>query len=138
MNRILVDTSVWIEFFAPHSTLSRDFLSVLQANIADANVVIIHPIRAELLSGHITKSHRQAIDDLFMALEYINVDWSRREPWNEIADLAEVARKKGSGIPGIIDRMILLSARQAGVAICTLDKALLRLAHAIGVQSWPH
>lgn len=138
MSRVLVDTSVWIEFFAPRSTLSKDFLSVLQANIADNNVVIVHPIRAELLSGHITKSHRQEMDHLFTALEFIDVDWSKRECWDEIAVLADVARKKGLAIPGIIDRMILLSTQKAGVTICTLDKALLKLAQAIGVQSWPH
>lgn len=138
MSRVLVDTSVWIEFFAPRSTLPKDFLSVLQANIADGNVVIVHPIRAELLSGHITKSHRQVIDHLFTALEFIDVDWSKRERWDEIAVLADVARKEGLAIPGIVDRMILLSAQRAGVSLCTLDKALLKLAKAIGVLTEPN
>lgn len=136
MNRVLVDTSVWIEFFAPQSTLPKDFLSVLQAHIADGNVVITHPIRAELLSGHITKSHRQTIDHLFMALEFIDLDWSKQEHWDEIAGLAEIARKKGLAIPGIVDRMILLSAQKTGVTLSTLDKALLKLAQAINIKTW--
>ena len=137
MNRFLVDTSVWIEFFAPRSTLPKDFLFVLQANIAEGNVVIIHPIRAELLSGHITKHQQQAIDHLLLALEFVDMDWSKQEHWNDIIGFAEIARKKGLAIPGLIDRMILLSAQQAGVSLCTLDKALLKLAQAIGVQCWP-
>lgn len=137
MSRVLVDTSIWIEFFAPNPALSENFLSILQANIAEGNVVIIHPIRTELLSGHITKSHRQTIDHLLMALEFIDIDWGKQQHWDEIITFAEVARKKGLAIPGIIDRMILLSAQRAGVAICTLDKALTKLAHAIDVQLWP-
>ncbi len=135
MNRILVDTSVWIEFFAPHSTLPKDFLALLQANIAEGNVAIIQPIRAELLSGHLTKSQRQKMGNLFEALEFVDVNWGEREPWDDITSFAEIARKKGLAIPGIVDRMILLSAQRAGVTLCTLDKALVKLAHAIGVQT---
>lgn len=134
MKKYLVDTSVWIEFFSDKSRLSAEFLSWLKEKITEDRVVLIQPIRAELLSGHILKRLKEQIERSFSALTKVDLDWNTEVNWDGVIDLAQVARKKGLAIPGLIDRMIIQSAIKSDVEICTADIALSKLAQAAGVN----
>lgn len=128
MTRVLIDTSLWIEFFSKRSKLSVDAIAIFSELIINDEVAIIEPIRAEILSGHIVASSKSEIVEALNLLHIIDVDWREREIWDEIIKLAEIARKARLPIPGLVDRMIIMSALRADAKLATLDKSLLSLA----------
>lgn len=136
MNLVLVDTSVWIEFFAKRPRISNDSVLSLKELISNGDVVLIEPIRAELLSGHVVPKLKNEIVSYFDALDMIDLDWNSRKTWDDIIALAEIAKINGLPIPGLIDRMILIAALNASAKIASLDKGLLTLADKIKIESW--
>jgi predicted nucleic acid-binding protein len=128
MKRILVDTSVWIEFFSPRPKISEHFLEQMKHSIIEGEVAIIEPIRVELLSGGIRAAKRKEVALLLAALTQIDLDWNSKETWNKLIDLSDLARIKKVPVPGVIDRMILLSAREASAHLWTVDQSLRSLA----------
>lgn len=133
MTRVLIDTSMWIEFFAKRPQVDERSLLLMSSYILEGNAVIIHPVRAELLSGHLSQKTREEIGHCLDALPRIDADWGDKNVWDALIGLAQVAQKKELAIPGLIDRMILFSAQKAHVALWTLDKSLSKLAHVVGV-----
>lgn len=122
---VLVDTSVWIEFFRKKPSISVDPLHIL---IEEKQVVTCLPITAEILSGEIPASKRSVIQDAFNAMVFIDLDWNSKKIWEEITHFALTAKKQGMGIPGLIDRMILLAAQKGSCSLWTLDRKLQQLA----------
>lgn len=131
--KTLVDTSVWIEFFNPKPRISKDEIDQLATLIREAEITIIEPIRAEILSGSISPSTRNEVNRYFDALDYVDLNWSAKETWNKIIDLSLDARAKRLPVPGVVDRMILLSARHSNLEIWSLDQSLLKLAKALNL-----
>jgi predicted nucleic acid-binding protein len=136
MTRILVDTSMWIEFFSKTPRVNVEILSSLSEAITDQEAVIIEAIRAELLLGHIPPKLRSEITQALDSLDLVDLDWNSRDTWDQIVLLAEIAKQQGLPIPGVIDRMILLSALNMQATIASCDHALLKLAAVIQVPFW--
>ncbi len=128
---VLVDTSVWIEFF--HRRPSFD-LHTLTTLIEERQVVTCLPVMAELLSGEMTPPVRIAVHQAFDAMTCVDPDWNLPETWRQLIELAIEARKMKVGITGVVDRMILLAARGSGAQLWTLDKKILKLASATDVN----
>jgi hypothetical protein len=80
---------------------------------------------------------RREIERCLGTLTHGDLDWNSGESWDEIADYAERARKKGLATPAIVDRMILFAAHKGDLELCTADKALRRLAEHLGVKTTP-
>lgn len=135
MSAILIDTSVWIEYFSLKSRLSPSTLEKLSNAIIEDEIVIVDPIRAELLSGQIRASKRAELEALFSALKKIDLDWNSKENWDQVIALAGVAMTNRIPVPGLVDRMILLSAQKAGAVLYTLDKGLLKLSKYVDLPS---
>ena len=136
---VLIDTSVWIEYFSPRPKISQETLSHLRQLILDDEVLIIDPIRAELLSGQIRLSKHSELDRLLSSLTQIDLNWSLRETWDSLVKLASdgISNRVPVPVPGLIDRMILLSASRANVAICSLDQNLLKFARFLKINIYP-
>ncbi len=132
--KVLVDTSVWIEFFRARPQLPRDSLDFLDLLIADDRAVTILPIQAEVLSGRVSTKREREIREAFGALEHVDLDWNASSTWDDVVALARVAQKSSHSIPGIVDRMILLSAQRSESSLWTLDQSLIRLAPEVGVR----
>lgn len=122
---VLVDTSVWIEFFHRKSQIDHAKIEEL---MGERRVVTCRPILAEILSGQMSMEIRRTISLAFSSMTYVDPDWNLSENWHRIAELSLEARKMGLGVPGIVDRMILLSVRESGAMLWTLDKKLQKLA----------
>lgn len=122
----LIDTSVWIEYFSKRPRISDESISFINEIICNGDVVLIEPVRAELLSGHILPQRKDEIVAALDMLDMIDLDWNSRNTWDDIISLADVARNKNLPIPSIIDRMILIAALNANVQIASLDRGLLR------------
>lgn len=127
---VLVDSSVWIEFFHRRPQLDS---TQIEGLTEEHRVVTCQPITTEVLSGEMSTETRKTVSLAFSAMACVDPDWSSPETWRKIVELALDARKKGAGVPGIVDRMILLAARESGAVLWTDDKKLGKLASRIGV-----
>jgi predicted nucleic acid-binding protein len=126
---MLVDTSVWIEFFARRTrALTTDELGAMAEAIADGEVCIVMPIYAELLSG--ARHDDLEVRALLSTLRFVDLDWNTRTVWERVAALGEVAHTRRLPIPGLVDRMILAAAEESGEPLWALDGPLRRLARA--------
>lgn len=122
--RVLVDTSVWAEYFRRKSRLPRAALEALSELIAADLLLIAQPIRAEVLSGHIKKGREQEVRLALESIEPADLDWSAAETWNGIVACAQACRERKLPVLGIVDRMILLAGEAASAKLWTLDQAL--------------
>ena len=129
---ILVDTSVWIEFFRPHPSKLNSLL--LENLIEEGEVVTCFPIWAEVLSGEMTFKTRQTVSDAFKSMIFIDVDLNSPQTWEELIELAHFAKEYKLGIPGLIDRIILLASKKSTSQLWSLDKKLNHLAKALSVD----
>ena len=135
MSRILIDTSVWIEFFNPKSRLSENFSLELSNRIISDEVAMIEPIRAELLSGAILPKKKSEIEACLSIIQSADLAWNDRKIWDEIISLSNIMRSHRLSVPGVVDRMVLLAASKTGSFLCTLDKSLLNLARIMDVAT---
>ncbi|MCP1663245.1 MAG: PIN domain-containing protein [Methanocalculus sp. MSAO_Arc1] len=119
--KVLVDTSIWSLALRRRGVLSEDekvLVSVLIDLIDDARVVMIGPIRQELLSGVSSMSqfnelteHLQSFEDLPLYREY----------YERAADFFNICRR--SGVQGShIDFLICAVAVEADLQIYTSDR----------------
>ncbi|MBI5299568.1 MAG: PIN domain-containing protein [Deltaproteobacteria bacterium] len=130
---VLVDTSVWIEFFKKSSFAESAQLEML---IEERRVATCLPIRAEVLSGQMSSQNRLVVSQAFQSMHQLNPDWNKQETWEKIIEFAHLAWRNGFGIPGITDRMIALASKETGAALWTLDKKLKKLAETAGITNF--
>ncbi|MBI2982172.1 MAG: PIN domain-containing protein [Deltaproteobacteria bacterium] len=131
---VLVDTSVWIEFFRPKPPID---ISPLDLLIREREVTTCRPIIAEVLSGKMSSGTRSTVSRALNALTLVDLDWNIGSSWEKVIDLASLAHQKGIGIPGLVDRMILVSAQESGNQLWTLEAKLQKLAGLAGVGLFP-
>ena len=129
---VLVDTSVWIEFFSPRPVIETAGLELL---IGEKRVVTCLPVRAELLSGKIRGEKRHVVVRALDSMVYVDPDWGKKETWDELSGLSDLARCEKVGLPGLVDRMIVLAAKKSGSLLWTLDRKLRVFAWAAGLQA---
>lgn len=130
---VLVDTSVWIEFFKRSPSMD---ITPLELLIEERRVATCLPIRAEVLSGQMDSKTKSTVERALDAMISVDPDWNAKAIWDEIAGLAVLARKKVKKLPGIIDRAILLAARESGCQIWSLDRRLMRLAEIMEIPEY--
>ena len=127
---IIVDTSVWIEYFSRKSKIPQSTLDELDQWIEDGVVGMLKPIEAELKAGVIQRSKRSHFERVTSALERLDPDWNSLETWDTASSFVAICRKKSLPLPGLIDRLILTSCKLSGAQLFTLDLNLARLARA--------
>ena len=118
---VLIDTSVWIEYFQKKPLIDPAHVDLL---IEERRVATCLPFKAEVLSGEMSAPIRSVVLAAFEAMTFIDPDWNAHETWGGVTDLAAGARRKKWGIPGLVDRMILLAAKRSAAQLWTLDKKL--------------
>lgn len=106
---MLVDTSVWIDFFAGET------ISVLEEGLA-AHIVVLSPVVvAELVSGAVRPKERTAIKELVSELP---IHPTPRGHWIAVGNLRRELRGRGLSV----------STPDAHIAQCALDREALLLA----------
>lgn len=128
--RVLVDTSVWIEFFGPKDSVSQ---RALESLIQEGSIVTCLPVRAEVFSGKINPKLRARLKGCFDAMDRVDPDWNLVATWDTIADFPARARRAGLSVPGLVDRMILASGLHGEARLWTLDLRMQRLAMVVGL-----
>ena len=81
MASVVVDTSVWVQYFrVPNSDEGNEVHRLL----ASSEIVMVGVVYAELLSGTRGQEQLRALQEELDALPFIEVDketWSRAGPW---------------------------------------------------------
>jgi predicted nucleic acid-binding protein len=118
--RILVDTSVWVDFFNGHPSRQAETLARLIRD--DADLVTCGLIASEVLQGL-----RQTKSLLNIERHFRQMDWlSPKEPdtYLEAADLFRRLRARGLTIRSTIDCVIAILAAHHDAWILSKDRDL--------------
>lgn len=128
MVKVLVDTSVWIEYFK-HGRHVDEIRSLLEQQRLVTNDVVL----AELLPV-ILHDGRKTIADLLNALERIPcfVDW------DGLIDAQRKCLKNGHNGIGLLDLMILQTSIEHSLEIYSLDKHFQAIAKIFKVKLHKH
>jgi len=113
-NKILVDTSIWIEYFNRSESKAG---SQLQELIKKGNVCVSGVILTELLQGARLEKEFNAILESFMALPFLDMNINT---WIRAGRISFSLRRKGITIP-TTDLIIASLAIENDSAIFTLD-----------------
>lgn len=112
--RIIVDTSVWIEFFRDASSpLSLQ----LQTLLRSGRVFLVGMVLAEILQGIKTKKEADLVKRSMNSLPYLEMD---REIFQRAGELSAELRRKGITVP-LSDLLIASSALHYDCEVLTID-----------------
>lgn len=118
--RILVDSSVWIDFFNGHASAERNALSSLFES--DHQICTCGVVVSEVLQGLRMTRTRVKIAELFLDLTLLEPQGI--ELYFRAADLYSGLRDRGKTIRSTIDCLIAVIAEQHGCALLARDKDL--------------
>jgi len=111
---IVVDTSVWIDFFnQPQSPLTLHVQNLLR----DRRVVLVGMVLAEILQGIKNSKEALLVRQSLERLPYLE---TTREDWQQAGELSASLRRKGQTIP-LSDLIIGTMAIREGLEIFTTD-----------------
>lgn len=111
--RVLVDTSVWIEFFRKH----EPYHSIVTRLIDDEQVYSCGIILAELMQGAKSDKELAVLDDFPRVFPFIA---ETPQLWAAAGKLAFQLRRKGVTI-GLSDCYIAVAAASVRAQVATLD-----------------
>lgn len=111
---VLIDTSVWIEFFRNRE---KNLVNAVRKLIKLNRAYICGVIFSELLQGIKNQRERLAVETALLGLSYVEMD---RELWKEAGNISLELRKKGRIIP-LTDIFVIVLAGRYNLEIFTLD-----------------
>ena len=113
MKSIMVDTSIWIEYFRGkfHDT------DLIEQGLQLGFIYITGPILAELLQGVRTVKERTALSRCISAVPFVECEY---KDWIKAGKISFGLRKKGVTVP-LTDIIIAVAAMKIGAAIYTQD-----------------
>ena len=112
--RVLVDTSVWIEFFKANSSVSNN----LELLLIEGSVEICGVVLFELLQGIKSESEKLKIKEILLNLPYVEIN---QNIWQKSAEISLNIKKKGYTIP-FSDILIGTLAMENNFSVFTLDR----------------
>ncbi len=130
---IVVDTSVWIDFFRDHRTVQVELLASLIDE--DAGVALTDIILTEILQGVATDRDAKRVDRAlagFEILRLVDLDDFRRA-----AGLYREARRAGYTVRRTLDCLIAAVCVREGVPILHADADFDRLAAVTALETVP-
>lgn len=115
MNRkIMVDTSVWIEYFKNNVQIAN----FIERNLLEDNVSLVGIIISELVQGIKNEKEREIIRINLSAVNYIDMKF---EDWINVGELSNKLRKSGLVIP-LSDIVIAAAAIKNDLLLVARDK----------------
>ena len=116
---ILIDTSVWIEFFRQHEPVSSQVSTLL----AEQKVITVEPVFSELMFGVIKAQDKSIITTFWQILPKIEFV---AETMFEASSFAFQNNSQEFKI-GLIDAIIIRSAQKSGHLLWTLDERIISI-----------
>jgi predicted nucleic acid-binding protein len=135
--RVLVDTSVWADFFNDHPSPEQHALTDLFTS-ADDEICTCGVVVAEVFQGLRKDKGRRRLSDLFRDLTFLaatNIDLYFRA-----ADLYRALRERGKTIRSTIDCVIAVLAEEHGCSILARDRDMDMILRSglLAVGRWPN
>jgi len=128
---VLVDTTVWIDFFAARSLPHVEALENLITNRED--ICICGIILSEVLQGIRRDSQFRKIRDLFNNLIFLSMDYAT---FLQSAEIYRTLRRKGITIRKPVDCMISSAAIQNEIPLLHNDKDFTAIERHFGLISF--
>jgi predicted nucleic acid-binding protein len=116
MDKVIIDTSAWIESFRPQS--DRKFSNLVKDLILNGRVLIPGIVKTELLRGTKNKKEYNRLNELLKGLEYLPVP---DEFWEKLSLFSFDLFRKGITVP-LIDTYIALLCIEKNALILHRDK----------------
>jgi predicted nucleic acid-binding protein len=116
MDKVIIDTSAWIESFRPRA--DQRFRLLIKDLILQNRVLLPGIIKAELLRGAKTKNEFNRLADLLKGLTYLPVPETF---WDELAEFSFKLFRKGISVP-LTDTYIALLCLENKASILHRDK----------------
>jgi predicted nucleic acid-binding protein len=114
LDRVLVDTSVWIEFFRKKEPYYNTVSELMEHDsVCCAGIVF-----AELLQGSKSEKELNTIKEFLHVFDFLP---ETRELWATAGELSFALQRKGKSM-GLSDCYIASVTQAAGVRLFTLDK----------------
>lgn len=113
-NRILVDTTIWIEFFRARSKIGDRLETLLMENAVWTCGIVMFEVVRGIKSEH----EKSKILDVLTGLPYIEMTQAL---WQKSADLSISLKKNGLNLP-LSDIFIAAVAVENDLSIFTLDQ----------------
>ena len=114
-DRILIDTSVWIEYFrSKSSSVAQKVDRILEED----EIYVPKLIIAELMQGSRSKKELSIIEDFFDAFHIID---QKEDSWIKAGSLSYKLKKKGKNI-NLFDCYIAVIAQEYGCIIFSLNR----------------
>lgn len=127
--RVLIDTSVWIEFFRQR----EPYHGIVTRLIDDEQVVCCGIILAELMQGAKSDKELAVLDDFIKVFSFIP---ETPELWAAAGKLSGKLRRKGITI-GLSDCFIATAAASVKVQVATQDSHFELLGKPAGIALYP-
>jgi predicted nucleic acid-binding protein len=127
--RVLVDTSVWIEFFRKH----EPYFSIVSRLIDDEQVYCCGIILGELMQGAKSEKELAVLDDFVRTFHFIS---EASQLWAAAGRLAFQLRRKGVTI-GLSDCYIAVAAASVSASVATLDSHFQSLVKPAKINLYP-
>ncbi len=112
-NRILVDTTIWIEFFRGRSKFGDRLEMLLKENTVWTCGIVMF----EILQGIRSEGEKNKILSIFASLPYVEMT---KKLWNTAAELSISAKKNGLNLP-LSDIFIAAIAIGHDLSVYTVD-----------------
>jgi predicted nucleic acid-binding protein len=113
LDKVLVDTSAWIEFFRKR----EPFYSSVLKLIDEDRICCTGLVLAELIQGAKSRGEIKALKDFSCVFNFLEESAST---WVKAGELSFLLRQSGQQT-GLSDCCLAISAGEAGAAILTLD-----------------
>jgi len=113
-NKVLVDTSVWIEFFRPNTAAGNLLESLLSENSAVTCGIVLF----ELMQGVKSEKEKTVVMNALSGLQYREMN---EQLWQKSAEISSTLKKKGLTLP-LSDIFIAAIAIDHDLEVFTLDK----------------
>ena len=117
---ILVDTSVWVEFLKGH----QPYLDQMKQLLDERQVLAVEPVFGELLQGAKDDRERRILLEFWENLPQNKME----EVWVKAGELSSRNKWIDHGI-GLVDAVLIVSARESKAKVWTLDKKLKSVLH---------
>ena len=112
--KILVDTSIWIEYFKNNPNV----VDFMEKHLMEDSVCLVGIIVTELIQGIKIEREREMIRSNLDAIHYIDMKF---EDWIKTGDLSNALRKSGLTLP-LTDIAIASTAIENNLMLVTRDK----------------
>ncbi|HLE41984.1 MAG TPA: PIN domain-containing protein [Nitrospirota bacterium] len=114
MDKILIDTSAWIQFFRK----KEPWYSAISMLMDDKRICCSGIILAELIQGAKSEKELEVLRDFRHVFEFLD---ESTDLWQAAGELSNTLQRKGKSV-GLSDCYLAASAKAHKVKILTLDK----------------